>query len=148
LAAAREARRVTGAPISILVEDGDALDLGVDAGTIVNLPISRIDSAPVERWLANGASVAFLGWQRDSPEIVAAATRRIAELVAAGFGDRLLISTGSTRRDTWLSYGGGPGIVHLIDRVPLDLMEAGLTAPEVRAIFFENPAAALTIYPP
>jgi phosphotriesterase-related protein len=72
----------------------------------------------------------------------------IVRLAEAGYADQLLISQDLARTDDFVAYGGGPGWIHLIERFTLELMEQGAEAMLVRQLLIENPAEALTIYPP
>ena len=69
----------------------------------------------------------------------------IARLVQAGFGHRLLISGDLARRSYLRAHGGAPGLVYLVESFPLALMDAGLTAPDVRRLLVDNPADAFAI---
>ena len=69
----------------------------------------------------------------------------IARLVRAGFGNRLLISGDLDRRSYLRAHGGAPGLVYLVESFPLALMEAGLSAPDVRRLLVDNPADAFAI---
>jgi phosphotriesterase-related protein len=72
----------------------------------------------------------------------------IVRLADAGFADQLLISQDLARTNDFVAYGGSPGWTHLIERFTLELMECGAEAMLVRQLLIENPAEALTIYPP
>lgn len=73
----------------------------------------------------------------------AGATARIALLVRAGFGDRLLLGVGGPA--TAITAAGAPVFSDLLERFPLRLMEAGLGALAVRSLLVENLARAFTI---
>ena len=63
----------------------------------------------------------------------------IAELVKAGFEKQLLLSLDVTR-SRLKSYGGAPGLCHILDSfIPL-LLKRGLTEAHIRDFFIDNPA--------
>jgi 5-phospho-D-xylono-1,4-lactonase len=154
LRAAARAHRATGAPISTHTDRGTmALEQiaifreeGVDPARVV---IGHLDFALDERYLRSiletGAFVSFDQWSKTkyAPDETRAAM--VKTLVDAGHASQLLLSGDLARKSYWLGYGGGPGFVYFLDRVPLLLMEAGLDAPAVRRLFVDNPARALTI---
>lgn len=154
LRAAARAHGATGAPISTHTDKGTmALEQiailreeGVDPRRVV---IGHLDFALDEAYLRSiletGAFVSFDQWSKTkyaSDETRAAMVKRLAD---AGHLEQILISGDLARKSYWLAYGGGPGFAYFVDRVPLLLMEAGLTAPQVRQLFVENPARALTV---
>jgi phosphotriesterase-related protein len=77
----------------------------------------------------------------------AARAAMLKRLIDAGHLSQLLVSGDLARRSYHLAHGGGPGLRYLVERFPLVLMEAGLTAEQVRSIYIDNPARALTIIP-
>jgi phosphotriesterase-related protein len=107
--------------------------------------VGRPDEADLTALVAGGVSLAFdrLAANADWPAAAQATTLRA--LVAAGYGDRLLLSPGLDRRSSLRAYRGEPGWVWLPERFALTLMEAGLDAPAVRRLLVDNPARALTI---
>lgn len=157
LRAAARAHLATGAPISTHTDRGTmALEQiailageGVDPRHVV---IGHLDFALDEAYLRSiletGAFVSFDQWSKVkyAPDEQRAAM--VATLVHAGFADQLLVSGDLARKSYWLGYGGGPGFIYFLDRVPLLLMDAGLDAPTVRRIFVDNPARALSIQRP
>jgi phosphotriesterase-related protein len=63
----------------------------------------------------------------------------ILELVKAGYEKQLLMSLDTTR-SRLLSYGGVPGLAHILDAfIPL-LLRRGLTETQIKTFFIENPA--------
>jgi predicted metal-dependent phosphotriesterase family hydrolase len=156
LRAAARSHLMTGAPISTFTERGTMAleqlailrDEGVDLSRVtVGWLDSTLDEPYLRAILETGAFVAFDRWSKtaDAPDEARAAM--VKRQVDAGHGEQVLISGDLERKSSWLSYGGGPGFVYFLERVPLLLMEAGLSAPQVRQIFVENPARALTIFP-
>jgi phosphotriesterase-related protein len=67
----------------------------------------------------------------------------VLELVEAGYEKQLLMSLDTTRARL-ASYGGAPGLTHILDAfIPL-LLRRGLTENHIRGFFVENPARALS----
>jgi phosphotriesterase-related protein len=154
LRAAARAHLATGAPISTHTEQGTmALEQiallqaeGVDpARVIIGHQDRWLEEAHLQEVLGTGAFVSFdqiskahFGSDRDRAAMV-------ARLVEAGFVDHLLLSGDLARKSAQPAYGGSPGWTYLVDTFPLMLMDAGLSAPTIRQLFFDNPARALTI---
>lgn len=154
LRAAARAHLATGAPITTHTERGTmALEQlailrteGVDPRRVIIGHLDmRLDEATMRAVLEAGAYVAFdqVGKARYGPD--GARATMIQRLVADGHGGQILLSGDLARKSALRAYGGTPGIAYLVERFPLLLMEAGLTAPIVRRLFVENPAAALAI---
>jgi hypothetical protein len=76
---------------------------------------------------------------------LAHSAQSIADLAAAGFGDRLAIASGISARTDLLAFGGERGLGWTMATAPLLLMDAGMDALAVRALFIDNPARMLTI---
>lgn len=157
LRAAARAHLATGAPISTHTERGTmALEQlaflskeGVEpAHVIVGHLDFALDEAYLSRILETGAFVSFDQWSKAKYATDEARAAMVKRLVDDGFVEQILLSGDLARQSYWLSYGGGPGFVYFIEQVPLILMEAGLSAPDVRQLFVENPARALTIQRP
>jgi len=71
----------------------------------------------------------------------------LVRLAQAGYADQLLISQDLARTSDFVSRGGSPGWIHLIERFTIELMEAGAGGMLVRKLLIDNPARALTILP-
>ncbi len=149
--------RKTGSPISFTSSSGQRalehlsllLEEGVAPSSIsIGFDENALGQPIVRESLERGIFFSFRRWAISDRQLDDCRLTLIADLVREGLGNRILISGGIARKSNWLSYGGGPGFVHFIDLLPIQLMEAGLSAPEVRRIFFENPADALTIRKP
>jgi phosphotriesterase-related protein len=96
------------------------------------------------RFMSSGAFVALSGV---GPTSAADTARLVVKLAEDGFADRLLVSQGTYRRSLLHAWGGQPGLVYLLERYTLELMEAGSEASLVRRLLIDNAAAALTINP-
>jgi phosphotriesterase-related protein len=157
LEAAAIAHRATGAPISTHTERGTMApeqievlsNAGVDPARIV---IGHMDFALDERYLLKALETGvFVSFDQVSKTKYAADADRAAmlkRLIDAGHLSQLLVSGDLARRSYYLAHGGRPGLRYLVERFSLVLMEAGLTAEQVRSIYIDNPARALTITPP
>jgi predicted metal-dependent phosphotriesterase family hydrolase len=118
------------------------------AGGDMNRTLVSLPEAGVEACLAilkRGAWISLdrIGHSRDDQ-----AAALVAALVVAGFGDRILLSQRLPGPASYVTRGGQPGWIHILERFVLDLMAAGLTGDQVRAILIDNQATALTITPP
>ncbi len=158
-AAARAAARThltTGAPITTHLETGthahrqlDVLEEeGVDLSRVILGHLDRsLDRDYLTSVLDRGAFCSFdqIGkrvYGEDDPKIT-----MLLELLDDGYEDQLLISQDFARKSMLASYGGSPGLVHLIERFTLDLMERGAPAWIVMKLLVDNPARALTTVP-
>ena len=156
--AVAQAHRATGAPVATHTEAGtmareqvDLLgSLGVDPGRVI---VSHLDRRHQDRQylldvLSTGATIGFdqLGKPAHGPDETKA--RVIAELFEAGFGAQIVISHDIARQSLRLGYGGKPGLPYILDRFLFMLLDAGLSAADVRQLIHDNPARALTIRPP
>jgi len=157
LRAAAQAHLATGAPISTHTDKGTmALEQisilreeGVDPSRVV---IGHLDFALDEdyllRVLDTGAFVSFDQVSKTKYASDEARAAMLAKLAARGHLHQLLISGDLARKSYWLAYEGGPGFRYLIESFPVVLMEAGLSANDVRTILVDNPEMALTTHPP
>jgi predicted metal-dependent phosphotriesterase family hydrolase len=156
LRAAAQAQLATGAPISthtdkgtmaleqlaILREEGIALDRVV----IGHLDFA-LDEDYLLRVLDTGAFISFDQVSKTKYASDEARASMLAKLAARGHLNQLLISGDLARKSYWLAYEGGPGFRYLIESFPVTLMEAGLSAVDVRTILIENPEMALATQP-
>ena len=152
------AHRATGVPITTHTEAGMMAreqvallrEFGVDPRRIIIGHMDRRwdDRSLLVSVLKTGATIGFdqLGKPKYGPD--AEKARVIRELVDAGYGEQLLLSHDLARRSLRPAYGGQPGFAWLLDRFALMLLDAGLTAMDVRQLLVDNPARALTIHPP
>ncbi len=147
----------TGLPVTTHTEAGtmamEQLDVleqeGVSpARVIIGHMDRRLDPAYLRELLARGAWVSFdqIGKPAYGPDEPKA--ELLVQLVADGYGGKLLVSLDLARQSLLPSYGGSPGWTYLLDRFVLLLMDAGMSALDVRRLLVENPGTALTIVPP
>ena len=101
----------------------------------------------MERILEAGARIIFTGIGSPIIGYDAEVARELVELATLGFGEQLLISQQLNRRSLSQSWGGRPGLVYLLERFTLELMDAAATAEFVRFLLVDNPMRALTIHP-
>jgi phosphotriesterase-related protein len=151
--------RETGLPVSLHVANPGVALHSIDIAVSMGVSLSRLtisnglgsfDGAAARHLAEAGAFVLFggIGKGGASGEIDATIAKSILELVERGYEDRILVSQGLDKRSEFLAWGGSPGLVYLLERFTLNLMEAGAQAPLVRSLLVENPARALTISPP
>ncbi|SED63883.1 phosphotriesterase-related protein [Jiangella alba] len=152
LSAGASAARRTGAPVAVHCEIGtmgpELLDLlaadGVPAGRVLLAHLDRNPDAGLHAELAaRGAYLLYdtVGRIKYRPDSVL--LDLVERMVAAGFGDRLLLGTDVGRRSQLRAYGGGPGMAVLGETfVPRLRSVVGTEA--VDAILRTNAAAALT----
>lgn len=143
----------TGAPVIVHTEAGtfgpQIIDLLVGEG----LPADRITLAHLDRQLDAALHLAVLergvnlvydtiGREKYAPD--RARADLIAAVVGAGFGDRLMLGLDLGRRSYFRSYGGGPGMRHLMASfVPALRQRLGDAAVDVMLI--DNPARILAM---
>jgi phosphotriesterase-related protein len=156
LRAAAQAHLATGAPISTHTDKGTmALEQiailreeGVDPGRVV---IGHLDFSLQEdyllRVLDTGAFISFDQVSKTKYALDEERAAMLAKLAGRGHLSQLLVSGDLARKSYWLAYEGGPGFRYLIESFPVTLMEAGLSAVEVRTILVENPEMALSTHP-
>jgi phosphotriesterase-related protein len=148
--AAAIAQLATGGPIethtgsgTMALEQVEALrNAGAD---LTNVAIGHLDDDLDERYLRSVLETGvFIFFDQVSMTENVSDTDRAAmlkRLIDSGHLSQLLVSGN-------LAQGGGSGLRYLVERFPLVMMEAGLTAEQVRAIYIDNPARLLTISPP
>lgn len=140
-------------PLRIIAEDAAEVARAAAWAAGAGMPVERLTVGGCD-WLASsiaaeaameiGASiVVHAGRARDDAALAA----ELSRLVAAGYGDRLLLTAGLHRPADLLARGGARGLGWPMERMPLALMEAGLDALAVRRILVDNPARTLTIGP-
>ena len=150
--AAVEAQRRSGAPVSTHTEKGSwALEQvqlltagGVPPGRIM---IGHLDLNPqLDALLAVAETGVYLSLDQFSKEKYLPDAERIelvAALVRRGHGRQLMLGGDLARRSYWTAYGGGPGYRHIPTTIRARL-EQQLSAEEVRALLYDNPARFLS----
>ncbi len=158
--AVRAAARIsieTGIPITTHTEVGTHALVQLETLASEGADLRRVIVGHLDRkmeWdylieiLRSGAFVSFdnVGKAFYGPDGPKATT--LVRLAEAGYADQLLISQDIARRSGYVSYGGAPGITHLLERFTLTLVDAGAEALLVRQMLVENAARALTTIPP
>lgn len=153
LRAAAQAHLATGAPISTHTDKGTmALQqlaiLREEGVPLERVIVGHLDFALDEDYLLHvldtGAFVSFDQVSKTKYASDEARAAMLARLAARGHLRQLLVSGDLARKSYWLAYGGSPGFRYLIESFPVIMMEAGLSAPEVRTILVENTEIALT----
>lgn len=156
--AAGIAHAATGAPISTHTEDGTmAMEqielLGKNGVSPDRVIIGNLDRRPMDPGYltAIAETGAFLSFdQIGKSDQFTDADRAIAlrDLIAAGYGNQILLSEDYDRRSLLLAYGGQPGLAYLQEWFMVMLMDIGINALDIRKMVVENTARALTIHPP
>ena len=138
----------TGTPVYAHTEHGTAaaeiLDLLEEAGVPLDrVLICHLDRNPDlflhKQILERGA---FLEYDTPSrfkyqPESIVIDLMR--SLIAAGFGDRLMLGGDMARRSYLKAYGGGPGFEYLLTEFTPRLVKEGFGEEDLRLIWHENP---------
>ena len=155
------AQRETGAPVSVHTQAPDpqgiqALDLleagGLDPGRVTIAHVDTdIDPAYQTAIAARGAFVEYdvFGWGEiaaTAEQFVHSDRRRVAgvaELLDAGYGDRVLLSQDVVARMQLAEYGGS-GYARLARDLPPLFAEYGIDGDELRRLMTANPARWLT----
>ena len=154
--AAARAHLLTGTPITTHLEAGthahQVLDVlegeGVSPSRVILGHLDRsLDQKYITSLLNRGAFCSFDQIGKPHYGTDAARIAILLKLVEAGFADRLLISQDFARKSALTAYGGRPGLVFLLERFTVQLMEGGATADLVVRLLISNPSTALTIVP-
>jgi phosphotriesterase-related protein len=159
LTAIAETSRETGLPVTLRVANPAVALQAIDIAVSTGVSLSRLtigatggsfDRAGARHLADTGAFVLFSGIGNGNASSISdpVIAQSILELVEHGYEDRILVSQGLDKRSQLLAWNGSPGLVYLLERFTLILMEAGAQAPLVRSLLVENPARALTIIPP
>lgn len=161
LRAVAAAQRETGAPVSIHTQMPEAQGLkaldvleaaGVDPGRVAVAHVDHVIDRAYQSALAErGACVEydFFGWGEaaaGADAFVHSDRERvagIAELLAAGHGDRVLLSQDVVTRVQLTEYGGS-GYARLVRDLPPLFAEYGVGDAELRRLMTANPARWLT----
>lgn len=148
--AAAEAHRQTGAPILTHTEQGELglqqveklRELGVDLRHVV---LSHLDRKPDLSYhreiLASGVRVEYdsaFRW----PEGRGNPTKDLVLALLPEFPDQIMLGMDAARRTYWRSYGGAPGLSHLLLDFSASLRAAGFTDADFHRIFVSTPASA------
>ena len=154
--AAVRAHRATGAPILTHCEDGKGgmaqvellSELGAPLGRVV---LSHTDKQPDlgyhRELLESGVNLEYDQALRRPPDDPAGTAWLVAQMLAEGFGDRLMLGTDGARRSLWRALGGGPGLAWLATGFAEVLDAAGIGPETRRRLFVENPARVLAFEP-
>jgi predicted metal-dependent phosphotriesterase family hydrolase len=147
--AAAIAHQQTGTPILTHTEQGagalEQVRLFEEFGVpLQHVVISHTDRAPDRAYhqeiLSTGVILEYDSAFRWGPEAGNPTLDMVVAMVAAGFGEQIVLGMDAARRKYWKAYGGTPGLAFLLrDFVPR-LQEAGLTKADIEKIFVSNPA--------
>lgn len=142
-----EAHRRTGAPVLVHTEPGRGLEqaellrsLGVDPGHTVLSHTDREPDPGVHRAiLETGVNLEYDRFFRWKPG-EGNPTVELLRVLLPEFPRQLLLGTDGARPAYWRSYGGAPGLDHLITGLTPLLEAAGITERRREEIFVANPA--------
>lgn len=155
LQAALEASRQTGAPVVVHTEAGTCGAQIVELMLGAGLPAHRLTLAHMDRnpepalhaeICSAGVTLVYdtPGRTRYGPD--SARVELITRMVEAGHGTQLMLGLDLGRREYFRSYGGGPGMRHLLaDFAPRLVERVGHAM--VRQLLVDNPARAFALLP-
>ena len=147
--AAAIAHQQTGAPILTHTEQGagalEQVRMFEEFGVpLQHAVISHTDRAPDRVYhkeiLSTGVILEYDSAFRWGPEAGNPTLDLVVAMVAAGFGEQLVLGMDAARRKYWKAYGGTPGLAFLLREFVPRLIEAGLTNADIEKIFVSNPA--------
>jgi phosphotriesterase-related protein len=154
LRSALDAARETGVPLFVEVDSIHADPYALIQSLVPDrFPVAFVFRGGIPshelagKLMAAGGYVVLSGIGHPAGTNDADVARLVVELASGGYTDRLLVSQALDSRSLLHAWGGQPGLVYLLERFTLELMEAGAEATLVRKLLIDNPAAALTIRP-
>ncbi|MDR1972197.1 MAG: hypothetical protein LBQ46_09785 [Treponema sp.] len=150
--AAAEAAKASGVPLMVHIEkDSDPLTLadflraqGLAPERLIFCHLDRAvaDTAVHRELCRRGIYLEYDTIGRPKYHDDERETAIVTEMLEAGYGKQILMSLDTTRARL-SSYGGGPGLDHILVRfIPL-LRRRGIPEAQIQAFFRENPARAL-----
>ena len=154
--AAVDAQRVTGAPILTHCEDGKGGLAQVELLAKLGAPLERVvlshtDKQPDLEYhrelLASGVNLEYDQALRGPPGAPRGTAWLLAQVLAEGFEDRLLLGTDGARRSLWKALGGAPGLAWLATGFVEVLKETGIDRDTRLRLFVDNPARVLAFEP-
>lgn len=99
--------------------------------------------AEVAEVCASGATVC-LDWMgrldRRPDEVI---VERLAALIEAGCGDRVVLGQDLARRSYWRAFDGGPGLAHMFEAVVPLIRRMGVGARELQQVLVDTPRRVL-----
>jgi 5-phospho-D-xylono-1,4-lactonase len=153
-AAAAETLRRTGVPLLTHCEDGHGApaqlallrDLGVPLERVVLSHTDKVRDPGYHReLLQSGVNLEYDQALRQEPDESRGTAWLIAQMVADGHADQLMLGTDGARRSLWQSLGGSPGLAWLATGFPAVLERHGVDAAVRRRLFVDNPARVLAL---
>jgi len=150
--AAAVTQESTGVPILTHCEDGrgglaqiDLLHgLGVSLDRVAMSHVDKVTDVVYHRDLAESGVYLCYDQGLRTPEQTAGL---VGEMIALGYGSRLLIGTDGARRTLWSTLGGSPGLAWIQSGFRELLVGQGLGRPQLDQLFVANPAAWLAFGP-
>jgi phosphotriesterase-related protein len=135
----------TGSPLLTHCEGGEGGLVQVDLLSSLGMPLRRVALSHTDKvadigyhhaLLEAGVMLCFDQALRDPERTVGL----IADLIGAGFGDRLLVGTDGARRSLWSTLGGSPGLAWIATGFDDLLADRGLDGADLDRIYRDNPA--------
>lgn len=154
--AAGSAHRIIGAPVvthttagTMALSQLEALErAGVDPARIC---VGHLDRRLIwEEHLELARRGAFLGYDQISKDKYASDEERarfVIRLIEAGFGEQICLGGDMARRSYHPSFGGGPGLTHILTSFSALLEHEGLSKEGWRSLLIDNPARLLAWRP-
>lgn len=151
-AAAAEAHRLTAVPLLTHCEDGRGAMAQIELLQELDVPLDRVVVSHTDKvtdlgyhrgLLEAGVNLEYDQALRHAGSEVNATAQIVTAMVAAGYGDQIMLGTDGARRSLWAAHGGFPGLAWLFTGFVEELTGLGLGADDVDAIFVANPARFL-----
>ena len=151
-AAAAEAQRRTAVPLLTHCEGGRGAMAQIELLQELGVPLERVVVSHTDKvtdlgyhrdLLGTGVNLEYDQGLRRAGDEVNATAQVVAEMVAAGFRNQIMLGTDGARRSLWVAHGGFPGLAWLFTGFVEQLAGLGVGADDVEAIFVVNPARFL-----
>lgn len=154
LLAVGQAAAAAGAPVLTHCEGGlgglAQIDMlaaqGVPPSSIILSHVDKSDDPAYLRDLVDTGAVVELDQtlRQHDRGVESVTVRMIADLLDAGYGDRVIVGTDGARRSLWSTLGGSPGLAWLSSDFPKVLSEAGFPTATISDVMRNNALRALT----
>jgi predicted metal-dependent phosphotriesterase family hydrolase len=154
--AAGAAHRATGAPVSTHTEMGSQALEQVQQLRMAGVPPERMLIGHLDHRLDRDYHLAIartgvrLGYDQIGKEKYAPDSERIElimALLAAGYGEQIMLSGDQARKSNWPSYGFGcgPGLTYILWAFVPMMLRAGISHDQVEGMLARNPAEFFAI---
>lgn len=151
--AAAEAHKATGATIATHTEMGtmgeEQADLLIGLGVAPHrIIIGHVDHNPdveVHKRIADrGVFLQFDGFHRRPNGPDSSIVELLLDLKGSGQGAQILLAMDIARQSRQRSYGGGPGLAHILENIVPRLLRSGFDEKDIQLFLVENPRNALS----